>query len=868
MGNQLCKGATDEIDEHTRSAPSEASPTKMPETLDRPSSGSSAARNSGGVRKSGGSLNKSGEPTGRTGSPNKSAWARRRVWHGEGQGSLRRMPKVHEKSTADRHAVKEAVLGCTVLGALPDRQLDALIDCMSVQTLAPGLRIDISDCLCVVLEGEMRLSTNEASSRTAGPGSVEGEVGLLHDRGDRGTLSAVALSAGRVCKLTRKAFCESVQFSQQAMIKANVKLISSVPLFEKLSMPERLQLADACELRTFHKGEAIVREGEPGEHFFVIRWGGAAVTRTLSDGRVETIDYKYPGDHFGEGALINNAPRGATVTAAKEATEVLAIGRETFVTQLPNLSEVLARTEGSARDMMLLDVPLLGELTAETRNALLGRLNLEDFADGETVFEQGDAGDKLYIIKSGEVVVLRADEYRGASPPPVSPRGRQLAHAATSPAIISSVIDLERERAAAKSPRGGRDAPPPTPEDAPPKLTAARSLYFDEVELDHLYRGQYFGERALLKREPRMAKVKAVGALQCYSLSKDDFDALDIKSSVPWERRWEREDTKDASQLTVVGAMGAGAFGTAWLVEYRRASVESPEKPRPQYALKSLDKAAVQRGRWTAVVMREKEILASLAPHPCVVALHNTYQDEKHLFMLMELVAGGELYQLMLKQGRFSEPKAKFYSACIASALAHLHRQRVVYRDLKPENLLLDSRGYLKLIDMGFAKRLAAGTKTFTMCGTPYYLAPEMIQHFGHDLSLDWWTLGVVTFEMLAGNPPFLGGSEIEVYNKVLKLSYTQPSGLSDTGKSYLKKLMTSDPRQRLGNLRGGAHDVMGHAWFAGVDFDKLLAGTLKPPYVPDPNTRPKPSRKLKNDGTVGLDATIEKGSPSYWLGW
>ena len=154
------------------------------------------------------------------------------------------------------------------------------------------------------------------------------------------------------------------------------------------------------------------------------------------------------------------------------------------------------------------------------------------------------------------------------------------------------------------------------------------------------------------------------------------------------------------------------------------------------------------------------------------------------------------------------------------------------------------------------------------MCGTPYYLAPEMIQHVGHDLSLDWWTLGVVTFEMLAGNPPFLGGSEIEVYNKVRKLSYTQPSGLSDTGKSYLKKLMTSDPRQRLGTLRGGAHDVMGHAWFAGVDFDKLLAGTLNPPYVPDPNTRPKPSRKLKNDGTVGLDATIEKVSPSYWLGW
>ena len=141
---------------------------------------------------------------------NKSAWARRRVWPGEGQGSLRRMPKVHEKSTADRHAVKEAVLGCTILGALPDRQLDALIGYMSVQTLAPGLRIDISDCLCVVLEGEMRLGTNEASSRTAG-GQRRGRSGAApRPRRPRHAVGGGA-GAGRVCKLTRKAFCESVQ---------------------------------------------------------------------------------------------------------------------------------------------------------------------------------------------------------------------------------------------------------------------------------------------------------------------------------------------------------------------------------------------------------------------------------------------------------------------------------------------------------------------------------------------------------------------------------------------------------------------------------------------------------------------------------
>ena len=308
--------------------------------------------------------------------------------------------------------------------------------------------------------------------------------------------------------------------------------------------------------------------------------------------------------------------------------------------------------------------------------------------------------------------------------------------------------------------------------------------------------------------------------------------------------------------------MGAGAFGTAWLVLHQQTN--------RGYALKALDKHTVKRQNWTSVVVREKDILASLSPHPCVITMHNSFQTPTQLFMLMELATGGELFQLIEKFERFEASDARFYAGCVVLAIGHLHKHGVIFRDLKPENLLLTDKGYLKLIDMGFAKRLGRGEKTYTLCGTPYYLAPEMIMHRGHGFALDWWTVGVLTYEMIEGDPPFSGTSEMEVYGKVMRMQYTSGPRFPDAAADFISRLLTKEPENRLGNLRYGSEDVMAHPWFFNMSWDQLLDGTMNTPYLPPPPPECKPDQ-LGTNGKKVLDLSDVQKNPNdfgYWPTW
>ena len=202
----------------------------------------------------------------------------------------------------------------------------------------------------------------------------------------------------------------------------------------------------------------------------------------------------------------------------------------------------------------------------------------------------------------------------------------------------------------------------------------------------------------------------------------------------------------------------------------------------------------------------------------------------------MEPCLGGELWTVLRDRRNFDEDTTRFYTACVIEAFSYLHSRHIIYRDLKPENMLLDEFGYVKLTDFGFAKRLyPPGSKTWTFCGTPDYVSPEIILNRGHDYSCDYWSLGVLMFELLTGAPPFTSDEPMKTYNIILRGidAVDFPRNISQKAQNLIKKLCRDNLSERLGYQRGGIEDIMKHKWFDGFNWIGLKDRTLPAPYVP-----------------------------------
>jgi len=247
------------------------------------------------------------------------------------------------------------------------------------------------------------------------------------------------------------------------------------------------------------------------------------------------------------------------------------------------------------------------------------------------------------------------------------------------------------------------------------------------------------------------------------------------------------------------------------------------------YALKVIEKWQVVREHQVARVMQEKQLLG-LASHPFVVRLMGTFQDESRLFMLTELVDGGELFYAM-RSAKFDDACAHFFAAEITLALGHIHSLDIAYRDLKPENVVIDSMGHAKIIDFGMAK--VVRTKTHTVCGTAEYMAPEVLSNIGHGKCVDWWALGILVFEMLSFGTPFVGRSARETRKNVLDRDPRCPPYFGSVTKSFVYLLLIKDPTLRLGGGADGSRRVRGHAWFSSVEWGDLLRQKCASPFSP-----------------------------------
>ena len=268
--------------------------------------------------------------------------------------------------------------------------------------------------------------------------------------------------------------------------------------------------------------------------------------------------------------------------------------------------------------------------------------------------------------------------------------------------------------------------------------------------------------------------------------------------------------------------LGTGSFG--------RVKIAKDKKTGEYVAMKIMKKAEILKSKQADHISNEIKIL-SMIDHPFVITFGGFTQDDRNLYLALELINGGELFTYLRGVGRFPVDQARIYIAQIILIFDYLHNKNIIYRDLKPENILIHKSGFLKLTDFGFAKIVEG--RTYTLCGTPEYLAPEIILNKGHGKPVDWWTCGILLYEMIAGIDPFSDDDPMMVYQKILKGKIKFPSGFDSNAKSLIKHLLDSDLTKRYGNLKNGVKDITGHRFFKNLEWDKLLRKEIPPPYVP-----------------------------------
>jgi len=560
-------------------------------------------------------------------------------------------------------------------------------------------------------------------------------------------------------------------------------------------------MADALIEIKYDAQQRIITEGDQGDDFFLVKEGQVKCTHQNQTQEQVLLELG-PGDYFGEMALMLDEPRHANVDALKKTT-CYKISRADFVRLFGPLKDLLQQ---QMRIRILKSVPLLRHLEDHVLDKLADAMRIQLFKTGKYVIKQGDPGSRFYIINEGTAQVITENKNN--------------------------------------------------------EQTIIRTLTNQD----------FFGERALINEEPRAASVIAKTHLECLVLDRDAFKAYlaDVDAVAKARKRKFASATGLASDIddTIGGheiltqrpaAKDLQRFKTLGTGTFGRVSLVVHVKTKKVYALKQMQKAQVVTSHQERNIMNEKNLLL-LCSHPNVLELVATYQDNDSIYMLMELVQGGELWSYIYEKtketaklrkhgfGCFDEPTSRFYSGCVIAAFEHIHGHSIAYRDLKPENLLLSADGYVKVIDFGFAKKVpytdAKGQfhdKSYTICGTPEYLCPEIIQSKGHDKAVDYWALGCLIFELLSGRTPFADDRQPEIFRKILNAkkyldphSSLWPKNFPAHAKELVQHLCKIEAPYRLGMSQAGIGDLKSHPFFAGaIDFSKLTAKAVSAPYVP-----------------------------------
>ena len=324
----------------------------------------------------------------------------------------------------------------------------------------------------------------------------------------------------------------------------------------------------------------------------------------------------------------------------------------------------------------------------------------------------------------------------------------------------------------------------------------------------------------------RLAKLKINQKEDPLLLSKnfqDEISTQEESDSSHDSPRLEKQET--AEELKV------SKFQTRKIVGQTKSSNETDDQWK-LVAIKVISKYKVLTTCQQQHMYNEIKYMSQLNS-PFIVQMHGVQQDAQNIYIMMDYIQNGELMKLLSDMQRFDSNLSRFFAAQIVLAFEYLHKKDLIYRDLKPENILLLNNGYIKLTDFGFIKRLKPWERTYTLCGTPEYMAPEVIMNTGHGAAADWYTMGIFIYEMTVGRPPFMHSDTYEIFKMILRQKISFPKGFPSDAKSLVKHLTAHDLSKRFGNLINGIEDVKTHRYFKTIDFKQLEKKQIPAPHMP-----------------------------------
>ncbi|KAI5077651.1 hypothetical protein GOP47_0007475 [Adiantum capillus-veneris] len=348
------------------------------------------------------------------------------------------------------------------------------------------------------------------------------------------------------------------------------------------------------------------------------------------------------------------------------------------------------------------------------------------------------------------------------------------------------------------------------------------------------------------------------------------LSGLDSSTQADDEKNTTKLGPQDFKLLRVVGQ---GAFGKVFQVQ----QIETEDI----FAMKVMRKDTIMEKNHGEYMKAERDILTKIV-HPFIVQLRYSFQTKSKLYLILDFINGGHLFFQLYRQGTFSEELARVYTAEIVSAVTHLHKNGIIHRDLKPENILLDAEGHVKLTDFGLAKEIDESKPANSLCGTVEYMAPEIVLAKGHGKAADWWSVGILLFEMLTGQPPFTHNNRQKLQQKIAKDKIKLPSYLTSEAHSLLKGLLQKEACKRLGSGASGSDAIKQHKWFKQINWRKLDAREIVPKFRPAVNgqdcianfdekwtklpAQDSPASTPKSHGDMGVFEGYTYVAPNPWL--